>query len=77
MSWVAASVGDTNATCEAGTSTIVAFRALGHQPLQRRRDRVVLGTELVPARQRLPPTGGDDGVAETQWPHRAAVSPSW
>ena len=29
-------------------------RALGHEPLERRRDRLVLGAEQVPARQRLP-----------------------
>ena len=54
MSWVAASGWDTNETCEAGTSTIVALRALGHEPLQLRRDRLVLGTEQIPARQCLP-----------------------
>ena len=54
MIWVAASGWDTNETCEAGTSTIVAFAALGHESLQRRWDRLVLGTEQIPARQCLP-----------------------
>ena len=34
MSWVAASGWDTNETCEAGTSTIVALARFGHEPLR-------------------------------------------
>src|SRR4051794_13133782 len=54
MSWVAASGRDTYETCEADTCTIVAVRALGHEPLERWWDRLVLRAEQVPARQRLP-----------------------
>src|SRR3954470_9573282 len=54
MSWVAASGRDTYETCEADTCTIVAVRALGHEPLERWWDRLVLRAEQVPARERLP-----------------------
>src|SRR5262245_18254273 len=33
------------------------FRALSHEPLEGRRDRLVLGTDQIPARQRIPGWG--------------------
>ena len=54
MSCVAASGWDTNETCEAATSTIVALARSAMNRWQLRWDRLVLGTEQIPARQRLP-----------------------
>src|SRR3954469_13434404 len=54
MSWVAASGWDTNETCEAATSTIVAFARSAMNRWSAGGDRLVLGAEQVPARQRLP-----------------------